>query len=618
MARKGENIYKRKDGRWEARYEKGRNSKGQIIYGSLYGKSYREVREKKINSIVKLPVTKTISPSESVNICDVSTRWLESIRHTVKESTYSCYLTLIQKHILTYFNNSSMITSEHIQQFINYKITNDLSPTSVRNIVVLLERILRYGEDENLLPITKRSFTFPKSSFYINDTLDASQLSILARYLYLEGDAAGVTYTIDVYTDIRNKYNPTSGTKHESASTSGSTTYAGVYTIPLNDDVELKPGTTFSVVVTLDRAVMDCEQATAIQKEEDFGTDKYVWMRQVSLYNYKSFYQSGSGFTPNIQNYCIKAYTSDGAKTEENSENLQGYTLTLDGSIGVNFYMDLSNEFAADDAYMEFSLPNGDTQQIKVSEAKKKDDSYVFTCKVAAKEMTADIQAQMVAGDVRGEMYTYNVKQYADYILAHTDAYSGSAVALVKSMLNYGAAAQQLFSYRTDTPANADLNEEDKVIDSADFSNYQYTVTQEDQVTGVQYYGSVLSLKSEICMKNYFLIDAGKSVDDYVFSIGSETGGKVILEPQEARINGKTCYYVTVKDIKAYDMDQNMTITVCENNQNETGLELHYGIFSYADAVSKLQNPDEKLVTVTKALYQYWEDAKQYQAEVNG
>ena len=203
MARKGENIYKRKDGRWEARYEKGRNSKGQIIYGSLYGKSYREVREKKINSIVKLPVAKTISPSESLNICDVSTRWLESIRHTVKESTYSCYLTLIQKHILTYFNNSSMITSEHIQQFINYKITNGLSPTSVRNIVVLLERILRYGEDEKLLPVTKRSFTFPKSSFYINNTLGVSQLSILARYLYLEGDAFSVGLLLCMHTGIR-------------------------------------------------------------------------------------------------------------------------------------------------------------------------------------------------------------------------------------------------------------------------------------------------------------------------------------------------------------------------------------------------------------------------------
>ena len=124
-------------------------------------------------------------------------------------------------------------------------------------------------------------FTVPEKENGVSETLKAVSLSLT--------HAAGVTYTIDVYTDIRNKYNPTSGTKHESASTSGSTTYAGVYTIPLNEDVELKPGTTFSVVVTLDRAVMDCEQATAIQKEEDFGTDKYVWMRQVSMYNYKSF-----------------------------------------------------------------------------------------------------------------------------------------------------------------------------------------------------------------------------------------------------------------------------------------------------------------------------------------
>lgn len=39
MSRRGENIHKRKDGRWEARYEKGRTEKGTIIYGFLYGKS---------------------------------------------------------------------------------------------------------------------------------------------------------------------------------------------------------------------------------------------------------------------------------------------------------------------------------------------------------------------------------------------------------------------------------------------------------------------------------------------------------------------------------------------------------------------------------------------------
>ena len=44
MSRRGENIHKRKDGRWEARYEKGRTEKGTIIYGFLYGKSYREAK----------------------------------------------------------------------------------------------------------------------------------------------------------------------------------------------------------------------------------------------------------------------------------------------------------------------------------------------------------------------------------------------------------------------------------------------------------------------------------------------------------------------------------------------------------------------------------------------
>ena len=39
MCRKGENIRKRKDGRWEARYIKYRDPEGKIHYGSLYGKN---------------------------------------------------------------------------------------------------------------------------------------------------------------------------------------------------------------------------------------------------------------------------------------------------------------------------------------------------------------------------------------------------------------------------------------------------------------------------------------------------------------------------------------------------------------------------------------------------
>ena len=48
MPRKGENIYKRKDGRWEGRYIKDRTPDGKAIYGYLYAHSYRDLKSKMI------------------------------------------------------------------------------------------------------------------------------------------------------------------------------------------------------------------------------------------------------------------------------------------------------------------------------------------------------------------------------------------------------------------------------------------------------------------------------------------------------------------------------------------------------------------------------------------
>ena len=54
MAKRGDNIRKRKDGRWEGRYKKGRAADGSIIYGSVYGKTYKEVKEKMASIISKV------------------------------------------------------------------------------------------------------------------------------------------------------------------------------------------------------------------------------------------------------------------------------------------------------------------------------------------------------------------------------------------------------------------------------------------------------------------------------------------------------------------------------------------------------------------------------------
>lgn len=45
MAKRGENIHKRKDGRWEGRYIKGRIAEGKPVWGYLYGYAYGIVKD---------------------------------------------------------------------------------------------------------------------------------------------------------------------------------------------------------------------------------------------------------------------------------------------------------------------------------------------------------------------------------------------------------------------------------------------------------------------------------------------------------------------------------------------------------------------------------------------
>jgi len=53
MSRKGLNIYKRKDGRWEARYIKSRTAQGKPLYGYLYASSYHEARNR-LQDVIRL------------------------------------------------------------------------------------------------------------------------------------------------------------------------------------------------------------------------------------------------------------------------------------------------------------------------------------------------------------------------------------------------------------------------------------------------------------------------------------------------------------------------------------------------------------------------------------
>lgn len=100
MARRGENIYKRKDGRWEGRYKVGYKDSGKVKYRSVYGRSYAEVKEtlSTLKKSMYFPHDKC-----HFTVKELFAEWMSAVRLRVKSSTYANYQMKIDKHILPVF-----------------------------------------------------------------------------------------------------------------------------------------------------------------------------------------------------------------------------------------------------------------------------------------------------------------------------------------------------------------------------------------------------------------------------------------------------------------------------------------------------------------------------------
>lgn len=146
---KGENIFKRKDGRWEARYIKGHDQNGKIQYGYCYGKTYNEAKKKVMQARVdhetgRLNEVKLQTEKKFEVFCD---EWLEINQTRIKESTYVKYSGTLKKYIKPRlgFLNLDMLTSVEIARFSEGLLNQDgLSAKTVKDILLVLHAIIKY------------------------------------------------------------------------------------------------------------------------------------------------------------------------------------------------------------------------------------------------------------------------------------------------------------------------------------------------------------------------------------------------------------------------------------------------------------------------------------------
>lgn len=120
MPRKGENIYKRKDGRWEGRYIRSYDSEHKAKYAYVYGKTYSEVKRKlteQRGNVQKVQPTK----NKSSTYGELLDCWLHSMQLNTKESTQARYTHLIKTHIKPHLGAVQLSQEEWLLKLLNTK-----------------------------------------------------------------------------------------------------------------------------------------------------------------------------------------------------------------------------------------------------------------------------------------------------------------------------------------------------------------------------------------------------------------------------------------------------------------------------------------------------------------
>ena len=171
-------------------------------------------------------------------------------------------------------------------------------------------------------------YTVAEKQGVASETLKAVSLSFMKT--------ANVNYTIEVYTNLTDTSNPESGIK--SAVVEGQTAYAGYYTIPLENEVILQPGSSYAIVLKTDQKVIECEYSySEAINPSDTSTTTFESIASDNFNKDKvSFYYGYGRYSPSSNNYRIKAFTTN---NKEIPPVEQTYTVTFDangGSVDTN------------------------------------------------------------------------------------------------------------------------------------------------------------------------------------------------------------------------------------------------------------------------------------------
>ncbi len=195
MSKRGENIYKRKDGRYEGRYVKDYGVDGKINYGSVYARTYSEAKSKlaQAKSTKKEP-----TKGASMTVSQWLANWIET-DPGIRETTRTVYRSYINNQIVPKIGKIRLnrLTKDTLQNFV---MSMTLAPATVRAVFTVLKAALISAEEKGYINNIWSKVRLQKKTKTEVGILSCSEQKRLERVLNDDND---IGILISLYTGLR-------------------------------------------------------------------------------------------------------------------------------------------------------------------------------------------------------------------------------------------------------------------------------------------------------------------------------------------------------------------------------------------------------------------------------
>jgi len=94
-------------------------------------------------------------------IKEVAVLWKRDKQQYVKQSTLSAYMLILENHILPVFGEKQMLPELEVQEFVLQKLQSGLCQKTVKDILIVLKMVQKFGVKNGLLPFCEWNIKYP-------------------------------------------------------------------------------------------------------------------------------------------------------------------------------------------------------------------------------------------------------------------------------------------------------------------------------------------------------------------------------------------------------------------------------------------------------------------------